>query len=79
MTTFERVRKILVDQLGDIKEEEVTPQASIKDDLGADSLDVVEIVMGLEEEFEVTIPDTEAEKIITVQQIMDYVEKHAKG
>ena len=79
MTTFERVRKILVDQLGDIKEEEVTPQASIKDDLGADSLDVVEIVMGLEEEFEVTIPDTEAEKIITVQQIMDYVETHAKG
>lgn len=79
MTTFERVRKILVDQLGDIKEEEVTPQASIKDDLGADSLDVVEIVMGLEEEFEVTIPDTEAEKIVTVQQIMDYVEKHAKG
>ena len=79
MTTFERVRKILVDQLGDIKEEEVTPQASIKDDLGADSLDVVEIVMGLEEEFEVTIPDTEAEKIITVQQIIDYVETHAKG
>ena len=79
MTTFERVRKILVDQLGDIKEEDVTPQASIKDDLGADSLDVVEIVMGLEEEFEVTIPDTEAEKIITVQQIMDYVETHAKG
>ena len=79
MTTFERVRKILVDQLGDIKEEEVTPQASIKDDLGADSLDVVEIVMGLEEEFEVTIPDTEAEKIVTVQQIMDYVESHAKG
>ncbi len=79
MTTFERVRKILVDQLGDIKEEEVTPQASIKDDLGADSLDVVEIVMGLEEEFEVTIPDTEAEKIITVQQIIDYVENHAKG
>ncbi len=79
MTTFERVRKILVDQLGDIKEEEVTPQASIKDDLGADSLDVVEIVMGLEEEFEVTIPDTEAEKITTVQQIMDYVESHAKS
>ena len=79
MSTFERVRKILVDQLGDIKEEEVTPQASIKDDLGADSLDVVEIVMGLEEEFEVTIPDTEAEKIVTVQQIMDYVEAHAKS
>jgi acyl carrier protein len=79
MTTFERVRKILVDQLGDISEDEVTPVASIVDDLGADSLDVVEIVMALEEEFEVEIPDEDAEKIKTVQQIVDYIEEKGKS
>jgi acyl carrier protein len=79
MTTFERVRKILVDQLGDISEAEVTPAASIVDDLGADSLDVVEIVMALEEEFEIEIPDEEAEKIKTVQQIVDHIEEKAKS
>jgi acyl carrier protein len=79
MTTFERVRKILVDQLGDISEDEVTPTASIVDDLGADSLDVVEIVMALEEEFEVEIPDEDAEKIKTVQQIVDYIEEKGKS
>ena len=79
MTTFERVRKILVDQLGDISEDEVTVTASIVDDLGADSLDVVEIVMALEEEFEVEIPDEDAEKIKTVQQIVDYIEEKGKS
>ena len=79
MTTFERVRKILVDQLGDISEGEVTENAVIVDDLGADSLDVVEIVMGLEEEFEVEIPDEDAEKIKTVKQIVDYIEEKAKA
>ena len=79
MTTFERVRKILVDQLGDISEDEVTPVASIVDDLGADSLDVVEIVMALEEEFEIEIPDEDAEKIKTVQQIVDYIEEKGKS
>ena len=79
MTTFERVRKILVDQLGDISEDEVTVTASIVDDLGADSLDVVEIVMALEEEFEVEIPDEDAEKIKTVQQIVDYIEQKGKS
>jgi acyl carrier protein len=79
MTTFERVRKILVDQLGDISEAEVTPTASIVDDLGADSLDVVEIVMALEEEFEVEIPDEDAEQIKTVQQIVDYIDEKGKG
>jgi acyl carrier protein len=79
MTTFERVRKILVDQLGDISEDEVTPAASIVDDLGADSLDVVEIVMALEEEFEIEIPDEDAEKIKTVQQIVDYIEEKGKS
>ena len=79
MTTFERVRKILVDQLGDISEDEVTATASIVDDLGADSLDVVEIVMALEEEFEIEIPDEDAEKIKTVQQIVDYIEEKGKS
>jgi acyl carrier protein len=79
MTTFERVRKILVDQLGDISEDEVTPAASIVDDLGADSLDVVEIVMALEEEFEIEIPDEDAEKIKTVQQIVDYIDEKGKS
>ncbi|HLK59742.1 MAG TPA: acyl carrier protein [Chthonomonadaceae bacterium] len=78
MNTFERVRKVLVEQL-DVSEDEVTPTASIVDDLGADSLDVVEIIMGLEEEFDVEIPDEDAEKITTVQQIMDYVEEKAKA
>lgn len=78
MNTFERVKKVLVDQL-DVSPDEITPTASIVDDLGADSLDVVEIIMGLEEEFDVEIPDEDAEKITTVQQIIDYVEEKAKA
>lgn len=73
MNTFERVKKVLVEQL-DVSEDEVVPAASIIDDLKADSLDVVEIIMGLEEEFDVEIPDDDAEKITTVQQIINYVE-----
>jgi len=68
----ERVKKIVVDQLG-VKEEEVTVEASFVDDLGADSLDTVELVMALEEEFEMEIPDEDAEKITTVQQAVDYI------
>ena len=68
----ERVKKIVVEQLG-VKEEEVTANASFVDDLGADSLDTVELVMALEEEFECEIPDEEAEKITSVQQAIDYV------
>jgi acyl carrier protein len=71
----ERVKKIVVEQLG-AKEEEVTNEASFVDDLGADSLDTVELVMALEEEFECEIPDEEAEKITTVQQAIDYVNQH---
>jgi len=71
----ERVKKIVVDQLG-VKEEEVTLEASFVDDLGADSLDTVELVMALEEEFETEIPDEDAEKITTVQQAVDYVNEH---
>ncbi|MDJ0889911.1 MAG: acyl carrier protein [Gammaproteobacteria bacterium] len=74
-TVEERVRKIVVEQLG-VKEEEVTPEASFVDDLGADSLDTVELVMALEEEFGCEIPDEEAEKITTVQQANDYIVGH---
>jgi acyl carrier protein len=71
----ERVKKIVVEQLG-VKEEEVLGEASFVDDLGADSLDTVELVMALEEEFECEIPDEEAEKITTVQQAVDYIKHH---
>ncbi|MGB2182223.1 MAG: acyl carrier protein [Pseudomonadales bacterium] len=68
----ERVKKIIVEQLG-VDEAEVKNEASFVDDLGADSLDTVELVMALEEEFETEIPDEEAEKISTVQSAIDYV------
>ena len=68
----ERVKKIVIEQLG-VKEDEVSNGSSFVDDLGADSLDTVELVMALEEEFECEIPDEEAEKITTVQQAIDYV------
>ena len=71
-TIDERVKKIVIEQLG-VKEDEVKSAASFVDDLGADSLDTVELVMALEEEFECEIPDEEAEKITTVQQAIDYV------
>ncbi len=71
----ERVKKIVIEQLG-VKEEEVTKEASFVDDLGADSLDTVELVMALEEEFKTEIPDEEAEKITTVQQAIDYITKN---
>ncbi|MEE8342409.1 MAG: acyl carrier protein [Gammaproteobacteria bacterium] len=71
----ERVKKIVVDQLG-VKNEEVTTESSFVDDLGADSLDTVELVMALEEEFDCEIPDEEAEKITTVQQAIDYINAH---
>ena len=74
-TIKERVMKLVCEQLG-VKEEEVTPEASFVEDLGADSLDTVELVMALEEEFETEIPDDEAEKITTVEEAMDYVEAH---
>ena len=66
MSIEERVKKIIVEQLG-VKEEDVKPEASFVEDLGADSLDTVELVMALEEEFDIEIPDEEAEKITTVQ------------
>ncbi len=76
--TVEKVKQIIGEQLG-VDESEVTPTASFVDDLGADSLDQVELVMALEEAFSVEIPDEDAEKIRTVQDAIDYVEKHAKA
>ncbi|GLH31273.1 MULTISPECIES: acyl carrier protein [Pseudomonas] len=74
-TIEERVKKIVAEQLG-VKEEEIKNESSFVDDLGADSLDTVELVMALEEEFETEIPDEEAEKITTVQAAIDYVNAH---
>ncbi len=74
-TNIERVTKLVCEQLG-VKEEEVTPEASFVEDLGADSLDTVELVMALEDEFETEIPDEEAEKITTVKEAIDYIEAH---
>ena len=74
----ERVKQIIVEQLG-VEESEVTPNASFVDDLGADSLDTVELVMAFEEAFEIEIPDEDAEKIRTVKDAVDYINGHAKG
>ena len=71
----DRVKKIIVDQLG-VEEELVTPDASFVDDLGADSLDTVELVMAFEEEFGVEIPDDAAEKITTVKDAIDYIDQN---
>ena len=71
----DRVKKIIVDQLG-VEEETVTPEASFVDDLGADSLDTVELVMALEEEFGIEIPDEDAEKITKVKEAIGYIEQN---
>ena len=76
-TIFERVKEVIVDQLG-VEEEEVVPSANFVDDLGADSLDLVELIMSLEEKFsnssqKIEIPDDDAEKILTVQDAVDYI------
>ncbi len=71
----ERVKRLICDQLG-LKDEQVKDEASFVEDLGADSLDTVELVMALEEEFETEIPDEEAEKITTVKEAIDYILAH---
>lgn len=73
----DRVKKIVVEQLG-VTEEEVVNDASFVDDLGADSLDTVELVMALEEEFETEIPDEEAEKIMTIQDAINFIKTHSE-
>ncbi|OGP31159.1 MAG: acyl carrier protein [Deltaproteobacteria bacterium GWC2_42_11] len=77
MSVESKVKKIIVDQLG-VSEEDVSPKASFVEDLGADSLDTVEMVMAFEEEFNIEIPDEDAEKIKTVQDSIDYISKKAK-
>lgn len=74
----ERVKKIVVEHLG-VEEAKVTPEASFIDDLGADSLDTVELVMAFEEEFNIEIPDDAAEKILTVQDATNFIETNAKA
>jgi len=74
----ERVRQIIMDQLG-LEASEVKPNTSFVDDLGADSLDLVDVVMRLEEAFALEIPDGDAEKIRTVQDAVDYIQRHAKS
>lgn len=75
MATAEKVKSIIVEQLG-VDEEEVTMEASFTDDLGADSLDIVELVMAFEEEFGIEIPDDDAEKISTVNNAVEYIKQH---
>jgi acyl carrier protein len=70
----ERIKKIIAEQLG-VEEEDVVPEASFVDDLGADSLDTVELVMAFEEEFDIEIPDEDAEKILTVGRAVDYIKE----
>jgi len=72
---FEKVRAIIVDQLG-VEEDEVKMESSFIEDLGADSLDIVELIMALEEEFEIEVPDEDAEKLTTVGQAIDYIKSH---
>jgi len=73
---FEKVKEIVVEQLG-VEESEVVKEASFIDDLGADSLDIVELIMALEEEFDLEIPDKEAEKITTVGDAVEYIKAHS--
>jgi acyl carrier protein len=72
---FEKVKKIIVEQLG-VEEDEITMESSFIDDLGADSLDIVELIMALEEEFDLEIPDSEAEKITSVGDAVDYIKNN---
>ena len=77
MPLEEKIKQIIVDQLG-VEADKVTPEASFIDDLGADSLDTVELVMALEEEFDIEIPDEDAEKITTVGEAIKYIEEHTE-
>ena len=69
---FDKVKEIIVEQLG-VAETAITPDASFIDDLGADSLDIVELIMALEEEFDLEIPDADAEKVVTVNDVVEYI------
>jgi acyl carrier protein len=78
VATFDRVKKVVVDQL-DVNEDEVTPTASFVEDLGADSLDQVELIMAFEEEFDIEIPDEDAEKISTVGDAVNYIDEKSNA
>jgi acyl carrier protein len=78
MSSEKKIKEIIAEQLG-LNEDEVKLEASLVDDLGADSLDIVELVMAMEEEFEMEIPDEDAEKIVTVKDILDYVKKRTQS
>ena len=75
MSTFDKVKEIIIDKLG-VEDEKISSEASFVDDLGADSLDTVELIMQLEEEFGIEIPDEDAEKITTVQAAIDYLDSN---
>ncbi len=72
---FEKVKNVIIEQLG-VAENNITMEASFIDDLGADSLDIVELIMALEEEFDIAIPDNDAEKVVTVRDVVDYIKDH---
>jgi len=74
---FEKIKEIIVEQLG-VTETSVTMESSFIDDLGADSLDIVELIMALEEEFDTEIPDSDAEKVVTVGDVVDYIKDHVE-
>ena len=76
MSVEDKIKKVIAEKLS-VDLEEVVPKASFVDDLGADSLDLVELIMSMEEEFDIEIPDEEAEQIVTVQDAMDYVNSHS--
>jgi acyl carrier protein len=76
VSEFERIKKIIVDQLG-VEDDDVQMESSFIEDLGADSLDIVELIMALEEEFDIEIPDSEAEKITTVADAVEYIKNNS--
>jgi len=75
MSSFDKVKEVIMDKLG-VEESKITPEASFVDDLGADSLDTVELIMQLEEEFGIEIPDEEAEQLTTVAKAVEYIDSH---
>jgi len=77
MENFDKLKEVLVDVLG-VKEEDIKTESKFVDDLGADSLDLVELIMAFEDKFEIEISDEDAEKIVTVKDALDYIESHSK-
>lgn len=75
---FQKIKSIIADQLG-VDEEEITMESSFIDDLGADSLDIVELIMALESEFDIEFPDEDAEKVVSVADVVDYIKEHTEN